>query len=73
MSLNSYNKWHIEQDTKLFDLYYNNIEIKDIAIILGRSSSAIKARLEHLCFNYYKNDIKHIKNELINLYYINKK
>lgn len=57
MTTQAYQRWDIEQDKKLLELYCNKTDLKKIADDFDRTYGAIKQRLEHLCFNYYKDDI----------------
>lgn len=64
-----YKKWDKEQDRQLLDLYSEGFDIDMIANKCSRTKQAIKLRLEHLCFNYFKNDMIRIKDDIICKYY----
>ena len=69
MATQAYKKWDVEQDKKLLELYCNKTDLKIIADDFGRTHDAIKRRLEHLCFNYYKDDIINKKDEILIKHY----
>jgi hypothetical protein len=69
MATQAYKKWDVEQDKKLLELYCNKTDLKNIADDFGRTHDAIKRRLEHLCFNYYKDDIINKKDEILIKHY----
>ena len=69
MATQAYKKWDIEQDKQLLELYCNKTDLKNIAYDFGRTHDAIKRRLEHLCFNYYKDDIINKKEEILIKHY----
>jgi hypothetical protein len=58
-------KWDKEQDRQLLDLYSEGFDIDMIANKCSRTKQSIKLRLEHLCFNYFKNDMIRIKDDII--------
>lgn len=64
-----YKKWDKEQDRQLLDLYSEGFDIDMIANKCSRTKQAIKLRLEHLCFNYFKNDMIRIKDDIICKYH----
>ena len=69
MASRNYERWNIEQDKELLDLYAEGTKLGIIANKLNRTSQAIKLRLEHLCFNYYKTDMVDNKNAILLKYY----
>ena len=69
MTTQAYKRRDVEQDKKLLELYCNKTDLKNIADDFGRTHGAIKQRLEHLCFNYYKGDIMNRKEEILIKYY----
>lgn len=68
MTTQAYKRWDVEEDKKLLELYCNKTDLKNIADDFGRTHDAIKRRLEHLCFNYYK-DIINKKEEILIKHY----
>lgn len=64
-----YKKWDKEQDRQLLDLYSEGFDIDMIANKCSRTKQAIKLRLENLCFNYFKNDMIRIKDDIICKYH----
>jgi hypothetical protein len=62
-------KWDKEQDRQLLDLYSEGFDIDMIANKCSRTKQSIKLRLEHLCFNYFKNDMIRIKDDIILKYH----
>ena len=69
MASRTYEKWDIEQDRELLDLYAEGNNFETIADKFGRSSQAIKLRLEHMCFHYYKTDMINNKDAILLKYY----
>lgn len=69
MASRTYEKWDIAQDRELLDLYAEGHNFQTIADKFGRSGQAIKLRLEHMCFNYYKNDMINNKDAVLLKYY----
>jgi hypothetical protein len=64
-----YKKWDKEQDRQLLDLYSEGFNIDMIANKCSRTKQAIKLRLANLCFNYFKNDMIIIKDDIICKYH----
>lgn len=64
-----YKKWDKEQDRQLLDLYSEGFDFDMIANKCSRTKQAIKLRLKHLCFNYFKNDMIRIKDDIICKYH----
>ena len=62
-------KWDKEQDIQLLDLYSEGYDIDMIANKCNRTKSSIKLRLSHLCFNYFKDDMIKIKDDVICKYH----
>lgn len=69
MATQAYKKWDVEQDKKLLELYCNKTDLNNIVDDFGRTHDAIKRRLEHLCLNYYKDDIINKKDEILIKHY----
>ena len=62
-------KWDKEQDIQLLDLYSEGYDIDIMANKFNRTKSSIKLRLLHLCFNYFKDDMIKIKDDVICKYH----
>ena len=62
-------KWDKEQDMQLLDLYSEGYDIDIMANKFNRTKSSIKLRLSHLCFNYFKDDMIKIKDDVICKYH----
>jgi len=62
-------KWNREQDMQLLDLYSEGYDIDIMANKFNRTKSSIKLRLSHLCFNYFKDDMIKIKDDVICKYH----
>jgi hypothetical protein len=69
MASRTYEKWEIEQDKELLDLYAECNNFQAIADKFGRSCQAIKLRLEHMWVHYYKTDMINNKDAVLLKYY----
>ena len=69
MASRTFERWNIDQDKELLDLYATGTTFEIIANKFSRTSHAIKLRLGHLCFHYYKTDMINNKDAVLLKYY----
>lgn len=73
MAPKSFERWNIEEDKELLELYLGGTTYATIANKFGRTPHAIRLRLEHLCFNYYKTDMISNKDDILDKLHKNSK